>query len=251
MNNNRANELIDAELEEPEVFLQQRGVVPDNGAFTTRQLARELTRRGWRWELEPDTVRATKAYTTTGPFSQSFVSHVPDQVAALTQILAGAIRFDEANGLALTRPIQADIVVRAPDQRVVALVEVKSGRTFSDELARHLRQNLVSNSREYSLAPFFLLVTRDVGFLWDQRSDSLPFSPATSMFSMRPVIAYYLRWLEPDERTSEFELGLAAAAWLRDLASGEGGPLEIERILEGTEFLEAIHGGSVETEGRL
>lgn len=252
MAESRKRNKTDESWQEPEAFLRARGIVPDNGEFTERQLVRELTRRGWRWDIDPPTVRATKAYTTTSTVTQTFVSHNSNQLTALVSVLARAIRFDEEHGLTLTRSVPADIVIRAPDQRIVALVEVKGIRTLSDSLATHLRGNLVSYSLEYSLAPFFLLVTQEVGYLWDQREGVLPFSPATLKFSMRPIVHHYLKWLSPGEQAGSSELGLAVAEWLNDLAHPDPlRPMSRELVLQDPGFLDAIQGATALTQAAV
>ena len=234
--------------EEPEAFLLRRGIVPVNGTYTQQQLTRELIRRGWRWRVDPGRVAATKAYPPAGTVAQTIVASDADQVAALTSVLVDAIRFDEQHGLGLARPMEADVVVRAPDQHVIAIVEAKAVRDLTDRVASDLRGNLITNSSGYALASFFLLVSPDSGYFWDQRSDVLPFSPATRTFSMAPVIARYLPWLEPGERPGENELAQAVAAWLDDLANPKlHRSVPADEAFAGTEFLDAIQGASILT----
>ena len=243
---------IDIALEDPEAFLVRRGIGPDNGAYSVEQLTQELTRRGWRWRSEPGTIQADKAYTPTGTVSQSMVSHNPDERAAFASVLAGAIWFDEKNGLSLAKNIPADIVVRARDGRIVAIGEVKGGHPLTDGLAAEIRRNIVRRASEYALAPFFLLVTRETGYLWDQRAGVYPWTKANLRFSMEPVVKGYLPWLRAGERPGPAELGLATANWLQDLADqnpwrqGPGGGVFAE-----TEFLVAIQGASVESDARV
>lgn len=234
-----------------EAFLQQRGIVPDNGQFTARQLARELTRQGWRWQLNGASAKATKAFTMSGTESYTVHEHGHDQVAALASILVQAIEIDERFGLAPTSPIRADIVVRAPDQRIVTLVEVKGGRDLSDQVAAGVRGNLLRFSRGSYLVPFFLVVSQEHGFLWDQRAGVLPYAPASEKFSMVPVIAHYLPWVQPEERLSANELQAAFALWLRDVSDhAPHHPAPAQDLIADIDFLEAIQGATITTHER-
>lgn len=235
--------------EESTAFLQRRGIVPANGRFTSEQLAHELTRRGWRWQAAQGRVRVTRAYTPSGTKAQSFESAEPDQVVALASLLIDAIRFDEERGIGFARPIRADVVIRAPDQHVIAIIEAKALQGLSNRLAAEFRGNLISSSSGYALAPFFLLVTQDAGFLWDQRVSVPPHSLATRRFSTIPVIVRYLPWLGPGERPGGNELALAVASWLDDLANPiPHRPAPAEEAFAGTAFLDAIKGAMIATD---
>lgn len=240
-------------LEEPGAFLRSRGIVPENERFTERQLARELTRRGWRWQIDPGEIVAAKAYPTAETPAVTLASPNPDRIAAFASILEKAIRFDEEHGLSLTGPVRSDIVVRAPDRRIIALVEVKSARDLRDEDVGYIRRSLMSSAREYALAPFFLLVTQDTGYVWDQQhSGVLPFAPATTTFSMAPVIARYLPWLSPSEQPGAPELELATAQWLGDIARSASDQLlpSIDALGESA-FWQELQGASIATDARI
>src|SRR5262245_17472909 len=116
---------------EARAFLVRRGIQPENGNYSTRQLARELTRRGWRWDIDDESVRATKAYTPSGTVSQSFLARGNDTLALLASVLVNAIRFDDENGYPLVNPYRADIVVRTLESRIIALVEVKNSLSLT------------------------------------------------------------------------------------------------------------------------
>ena len=250
MINHQTKNGIDA-VEEPEAFLLRRGIAPENGSYLVEQLNRELTRRGWRSEVGPEGVSVRKAFSQAGTNTGMIYTPRHDLPGALVWVLAQAIQFDEERGLSLSQAIRADIIVRAPDGRTIAIGEVKGGEPLSDELAASIRRNLVSNSSNYALVPFFLLVTRENGYLWDQRAGVLPFSQATRKFPMDPVIKNYFPWLEPDERPGRSEVKLASAAWLQDLADQIAREdIPARNAFEGTDFGQVIKGASVETDAR-
>jgi hypothetical protein len=233
-----------------EQFLQSQGIIPLRGRFSERQLARELMRRGWRWSDAGGRVEATKAHTATGTVSTVIVSQEPNRLTALAAVLMEAIRFDEQKGIVLAGSIEADIVIQAPDHRVIAIAEVKGGESVPADLAARFRANLISHSRIYALAPFFLMIWQNVGYLWDQRPGVDPTQPATQVFPMAAVVSHYLPWRQDGERLSSTELGLATARWLDHLAN----PLpqrDAPRspVLEGTDFLDSIQGASIMTDG--
>jgi hypothetical protein len=234
---------------DPEAFLRRRGIFPANGGFTAPQLEQELTRRGWRWRSESGRVEATKSLTSTGSVSTRIVSDEADHVAGLVSVLVEAIQFDDRQGLLVTGPIDADIVVRAPDQRVIAIGEAKGGQSPSPELAARYRESFVGHSNVFALAPYFLMIWREVAFLWDQRVGIDPTSPPTLEFAMAPVIAHYLPWLREGERPGATEIALAVAQWLDDLANPiPHRPSPVSDVFAGTDFLEAIRGASVLTD---
>lgn len=234
---------------EPEGFLRRRGIFPANGGFTAKQLEQELARRGWQWRSESGRVEATKSLTPTGSVSTRIVSEEADHLAGLLSVLVEAIQFDDRQGLLVTGPIDADIVVRAPDQRVIAIGEAKGGQSLSPELAAQYHGNLIGHSNVFALAPFFLMIWRDVGYLWDQRSGSYPPSGPEITFAMAPIVAHYLPWLHEGERPGSIELALAVAHWLDDLAHPVQGRIvpSIDTFSE-TDFLEAMQGASILTD---
>lgn len=233
----------------PERFLSDRGIVPLIGRFTERQLSRELTRRGWLWTAIEGRVEATKAHTDSGSVSTHVVSTNPDRVAALALVLTEAIHFDERKGVVLTGAIEADIVIQAPDHRVIAIGEVKGGDSLPRGHAATFRRNLIAHSSMFALAPFFLLIWHDVGYLWDQRMDANSLLSPSLKFPMTPIVRHYLPWTDGNERLSSTEIGLAAARWLGDLAS-PAFKLEARSLnpFAETDFLNAIQGASIITD---
>jgi hypothetical protein len=167
-------------------FLQERGLVSERDDFTARQLARELARRGWRWHLDGNGARATRAYTPTGSVSRTITAVGPTQADALAIVLAEVIRYDDEHGLSLFGPYRADVVVRAPDNRVIAVVEVKNREHLTQDVAIAIHRGLVADGRLNPHVPYFLIVSQDMGYLWDAQSSPRPFAEPDVVFPMEP-----------------------------------------------------------------
>lgn len=146
--------------------------------------------------------------------------------------------------------IRADIVIQDANGAMLALVEVKNRQGLSPEIAAEFRRNLIAHGAVNREARFFLLVSQEVGYLWDQRS--LPNTEAprpTVTFPMASVVDHYLPSLMGSARLSGSQLELAVAQWLWDLANdAEERPREPEAALANTDFLPRIKGGRVGTE---
>jgi hypothetical protein len=147
-------------------------------------------------------------------------------------------------------PIKTDLVVQSADGGVLALVEVKNRENLTAEIAAVLRRNVVEDAPASWWAPFFILVSQDVGYLWDQRSlprtDGADAPLPTASFPMEPVIEHHLPAILVDGRLYNSHVLSAVARWLADLASGlERRPKQPETALERTDFPRLIRGGRV------
>jgi predicted nucleic acid-binding protein len=173
------------QLENDVELLQRRGVSPGPNGYTTQQLVHELARRGWRWVLDPEYARAEKDYTPSRSVCQAFDTVGSDPIANLITVLAEAIRFDDEHGTTPWEPYRADIVLRRPDHRIVALVEVRSLPHLTPEQAVDWRRFLLADGLGSPEYPFFLLISPEDGYLWDQRQDLPLDAPPTASFPMR------------------------------------------------------------------
>lgn len=228
-------------------LLHRRAIVPDRDGYKTRQLARELTRRGWRWNLDAEDVSATKAFAPPSTVSQTVTVRGPDQLNNIILVLADVIRFDEEHGYSLRKPYQADIVVRAADGRVIALVEVSNRENLSSDIAVAFRRDLLADHLLDESLPYFLIVSQDRGYIWDRSSSGQPFAMPKKDFPLQAVAAHYLPWFDPRERLSGQELEIVMMRWLSDLAERRvDRPVDADRFFEGAEFLNAIRGATVD-----
>lgn len=141
--------------------------------------------------------------------------------------------------------IRADVVVSTPQGATVTLVEVKNREDLTRDVAMILRRNLMAHG-QVEHVPYFMLVSQDQGFLWDQRAERALVAPPTAEFSMVPVVRRYMPQLQPRERLRGAALDLVVMQWLNDLATGEPDLRdEPERSLASTGFLTGIQGGTV------
>lgn len=232
-------------------LLHRRGIAPGDNGYTARQLARELARRGWRWNLDTDGASATKGFSPTGTGSTTVFQLGPEQTKNLIVVLAHAIRFDEEHGLTLVGPYRADIVVRAPDGRIVAIAEINNRIDLNSNVAVDFRRDLIADNQLDPWIPFLLVISQDVGFLWDRGASGQPFVNPSASFPTSSILEHYLPWYDPAKRLSNEEVQHTVARWLRDIASNESGrPTDVDASLMKTTFLEAMHGASVSTDDR-
>ncbi len=144
--------------------------------------------------------------------------------------------------------LRTDILVRSPNGRDIALVEVKNRRNFSPEIAGMVRQQMLEYA-QFSQVPYFLLLSQDKGFLWKEpitRSiDALP----SYEFPMDSVVARYSHGTDNGngtDRLKEQYLELLFLQWLLDLSNN---PQRIEdepeKSLAHSGFLESIQGAAI------
>lgn len=228
-------------------LLQRRAIRPERDVYTTRQLARELARRGWHWDLGAEEASAAKAYAPPGTVSQTVRVQGPDQLTNLILVLADVIRFDEEHGYTVRKPYRADIVVRAQDGRVIALVEVRNSMNLSSDTAVAFRRDLLADHLLDESLPFFLIASQDWGYIWDRSARDQPFATPAKQFPLQAVASHYLPWFDPQLRLSSQELEIALARWLSDIAERRvDRPKNADRFFDDTGFLDAIGGATVE-----
>ncbi|MDQ3692131.1 MAG: hypothetical protein M3464_00685 [Chloroflexota bacterium] len=227
--------------EEARAFVEERGILPGRDGYTKHQLTEELLRQGWGWTLDSERAEATKADPPSPAAERTFVAQSNDPIANLMIVLADAIRFDEERGIRPMLPYEPDIAARTRNGTIVAAIEAKNSRLLSQEVAVAFRHNLWTDGPRALRAPFFMVVSQEAGYLWDQRGRSRADAPPTLAFSMRPVIERYASWLEPDEWLYKEVFEQIVARWLNDLADTRTGtPQPIASELAETEFLDFI-----------
>lgn len=213
---------------------------------TPRPLARELNRRGWSWQLNGQGASATKAYPPPGVDARTLTIRGPDRLTSLIVLLADVIRDDEERGLTLPPPYRADLVARAQNGRVTALVEIENPRELAAETATAFRRDLLADNRLDLAVPFFLMVSQDMGVLWQNDAD--PFAKPTIQFPLVQVVAQYWPWLDPAERLPELTLEPVMSRWLIDLAlRAPDRPVDADRFFDGTNFLDAITAAAIDS----
>ena len=132
-----------------------------------------------------------------------------------------------------------DILIQSPDGDTIAVVEVKNLRDLTPDEAVQMRQSLADYGVPVQ-APFFMLLSQDVGFLWkDSTSENLD-APPVYTFPMQNVVARYSN-RKPGERLYEEEFEILTLRWLNHLtikkySKGE----EPENTLELSGFIDEI-----------
>lgn len=151
-----------------------------------------------------------------------------------------------SNEIHQARPLRADVLVRDQNGWPVAIVEVKNRPGLSSEDAASIRRNMLVHGLASQDVPFFLVVSQDSGYLWNQLPRQFPDEAAPVEFPMQPVLSHYVRWLVPGGRISGSSLEFVVANWLTDLSIDNGPALrEIRDQLAPTGFLEAVEGATV------
>ncbi len=138
---------------------------------------------------------------------------------------------------------EADFRVHAPTGELVAVVEVKNPQNLSPEAAVAFYE-AVREHTGIPHAPYFLLVSQDVGYLWLIERNNDPDSRPDVHFAMADVINRY--WPGRRGRLRGMELEFIVLQWLLDLARRVAAPqTEAEHELARVGFLEAIRGTNV------
>lgn len=146
--------------------------------------------------------------------------------------------------------VRPDILIQNPDTSPVAIVEVKNRQHLSPDIATEYRRNLLVHGALLR-APYFLLLSQDVGFLWHNGKADCVDMPPSSEFPMGDVMARYLPHLMPQDRLRGEELRLVILQWLLDLAYGPPPNGEMpEQTLAHAGFLQAIRGATVTADSK-
>jgi len=142
----------------------------------------------------------------------------------------------------------ADILIKDTNGKTLAVVEVKNVQNLSRDEAMQLRRNLTDFGVPFQ-APFYLLLSQDVGFLWkDSSYENLDVLPMYE-FPMENVVARYSHG-KAGERLYGAVFEILVLRWLNNLASQP--PIidqEPERTLAQAGFINAIQGADVLLEG--
>jgi hypothetical protein len=166
----------------------------------------------------------------------------------LEAVTVATIRFVVvgSEGAVAVQRLNADILLRAPDGCVLAVVEVKNRIGLTSEIAAEFRRNIL----EYSglgVAPYFLLVSQDAGHLWRQSAGLGDAAPPDASFDMTRVVTRFAGEQAPDSRLMGFQLQSVMYQWLLDLAEGfDSADPQVVASLAATGFIDVVRGASVE-----
>jgi hypothetical protein len=138
----------------------------------------------------------------------------------------------------------ADILIRDANGKTLAVVEVKNIQNLSRDEAMQLRRNLTDFGVPFQ-APFYLLLSQDVGFLWKDSSYENLDVPPMYEFPMEDVVARYSHG-KAGERLYGAVFEILALRWLNNLtAQPPTIDKEPERTLAQAGFLYAVQGADV------
>ncbi len=139
----------------------------------------------------------------------------------------------------------ADIVIRNSEGNTVAVVELKNRENLTKDVAMDLRRNLIAHGL-VPIAPYFLILSQDSGFLWKDVGLAALDAPPTQEFSMRPVLQRYLPQMDSKNRLGESTLELLVLQWLNEIAvNGQQRPEEPERLLASSGFLDSLRDATI------
>jgi hypothetical protein len=137
-----------------------------------------------------------------------------------------------------------DFLMRSRNGSVVAAVEVKNLPDLSPELASMVRQDLLLDD-VLPESPFFLLLSQDRGFLWDNRASNGDSKPL--VFQMGPVVERYFPHARAPHLTGG-SLEIIVLDWLNELSRSNEVAKEPERTLAQAGLLDLLKGGTVDGE---
>jgi hypothetical protein len=139
---------------------------------------------------------------------------------------------------------QADIVVRNPQGRTVAVVEVKERPALTPAGAVQVYHQWVTVSG--SPPPYFVLLSPDTAFVWKCDGSRCDDRPA-AVLPMQRIISRYWPSRQDGNRIRHGQLELIGRVWLMDLVQAYseelGSDPESELVRIG--FVDAVHGGSI------
>lgn len=139
----------------------------------------------------------------------------------------------------------ADIVIRNLEGNTIAAVEVNNSQNLSRDVAVDLRRTLIEHGF-IPAAPYFMILSQDLGFLWKDTEPTALDAPPTYEFSMRPVMQRYLSQIEAKGRLSGSVLELLVLHWLNEIAlDGQQLPEDPERLLATSGFLDALRNAMI------
>ncbi|MEO8972999.1 MAG: hypothetical protein ABI406_15545 [Ktedonobacteraceae bacterium] len=140
-----------------------------------------------------------------------------------------------------------DFLIRNAQGYPIAVVEVKNRQNLSPDIAKELRSNMVARGVP-SHVPYFLLLSQDVGFLWNGTKQEIPDALPSYEFPMKKIVNRYLE--ESSEKRLYREVfEIIVLQWLNDLTMGslKTGE-EPEKTLALSGFNESIKGATVVAE---
>jgi hypothetical protein len=140
--------------------------------------------------------------------------------------------------------MHADILLRNTSGEAIAVVEAKGAMKLTAALAMDIRRRMLSHGLPAHL-PYFLLLSQERGYVWQDSPALRPDTPPTAEFPMAEVVTRYFPE-SPGARLHGVQLELLLVQWLTDLSAGASAPRsEPERTLQKVGFLDAVREAQV------
>jgi hypothetical protein len=108
----------------------------------------------------------------------------------------------------------SDIIIKNKEDQTIAMVEVKNSQNLSKEIADNFRRNLIAHGL-ISNTPYFLILSQDKGFLWNQKSEE---TKKIYEFSVKKILEKYIPEIDSGNRLKGQQLEFFIFQWLNDLA---------------------------------
>lgn len=136
------------------------------------------------------------------------------------------------------------------DDGTIAVVEVKNRKNLNIEDAKKVRRNIMAHQNLKS--KYFVLVSQDYGYIWDNEDSHQVLSNPLISFSMQDVVSRYYKQMSTNEnRLRENELEIIVTQWINDLVRANESPNFTsepeQKLLEGG-FIDTIIGARVISE---
>ena len=147
--------------------------------------------------------------------------------------------------------VVVDFLVRSQDGQPIAAIEVKNPQELSRDDAASLRRNMLAHGM-LPRTPYFLLLSQDTGFLWNESGHKTLNAPTAYEFPMGEVVRRYLPEGDAKERLRGSQLELVVLQWLLSLtSSSQEVKAEPEKSLAPSGFLDSIKGATIIAEARV
>jgi len=136
-----------------------------------------------------------------------------------------------------------DLLIYDRENRLAAMVDVRTRRGTSRDWAAQLRRNLLQHEG-FRGAPFLLVATLDRIYLWPEADTAPDLSLPAYEVEAGPVLNPYLAGTSLDLRTIGREaFELLVWSWLSALIHSRGAAPHGQGWLEESGFLEAVRNG--------
>lgn len=141
-----------------------------------------------------------------------------------------------------------DIVITNKGGRLIAVIEIKNMRDLTANDIRNYRKNMITHGLLPLDTPYFLLLSQEKCYLWDNRIQHEEESDPLFEFSMANVIKKYRPEKLPEKWLSENVLELIVLRWLIPLTEIDGITLEEEpdKSLQQMGFIHSIEKSQID-----